>query len=131
MSRIFVDGEPFSRAHRSRAWSLVNGWVRILGLLGYDDNENLHPSLLDAVQERAVEFIDLHFSKTKSRLIYAPDALAAAALYIACVEKNVKVSQVLISWLAGRTEKWVRDNYKKLWKELGLRDTGRDLFEAG
>ena len=126
MTRWEGNREPFSRSHRARAWSLIQGWAQILRLLGYGDK-----NLLDAVQKRAVELIDVHFSKKKRRLIFAPDALAAAALYIACLEKNVKVSQRLISCFAGRTEAWVRKNYKKLWKELKLRDTGGDLFEAG
>lgn len=124
------DKEPFSRSHRARAWNLIYGWTGILYLILFPNHFGL-PLELEAVRDRAIEFIDLHFQKIKSRLIYAPDALAAAALYIACVEKNFKVSQRLISRLAGRSEKWVHDNYKKLWKELKLRDTGRDFFEAG
>lgn len=137
MNRIFVDGEPFSRSHRSRAWNLIRGWITILHLLFYDDDtvprflifeqRRISPKLA-AIRKRANELIDLHFQKIKGRLIYSPDALAAAALYIACLENNVKVSQRLISCLAGRTEVWVRNNYKKLWKELKLRDTGRGPF---
>ena len=141
MKGFFVDGEPFSRSHRARAWNLVSGWILILHLLFYDDNtyprflifeqRRISPKLT-VIRQRANELIDLHFQKIKGRLIYSPDALAAAALYLACVEQGMrKVTQRLISCLAGRTEVWVRNNYKKLWKELKLRDTGRDLFEAG
>jgi len=93
----------------------------------YPDKARIN-TVFSEVDDRASELVSLHFSKIKGRLIYAPDALAAAALYIACVEKNVKVSQRLISWLAGRTEVWLRDNYKKLWRELKLRDI-EVLFE--
>jgi len=103
------------RACRSRAWSLIMGWADVLCLLGHDEE------CVVAAKERAVNLVDFHFSKIK-RLTISPSLLAAAALYIACFENNVKVTQRLMGLLAGRSEKGVRDNYKKLREELGLLD---------
>ena len=102
------------RGCRVRAWMLIMGWADVLCLLNHDEDGVI------AAKERAIEVVDFHFSKRK-RLTFAPGLLVAAALYIACLEKGVKVSQRLMGLLAGRSEKGVHDGYKKLWKELGLR----------
>jgi hypothetical protein len=112
----------FKLRYLFRARGLISGWVYILNKIKHSHEPFLSSELI-ATRDRAVEFVDLHFRlKPNERLVQAPDAVAAAALYIACIENNVKVTQLLISCLAGRTETWLRDNYKKLWKELKLRD---------
>lgn len=103
------------RACRSRAWRLVMGWADVLCLLGRDEDSVI------VARERAVDLVDFHFSKVK-RLTFSPSLLAAAALYVACLENGVRVTQRLIGLLAGRSEKCVRDSYKKLREELGLHD---------
>jgi transcription initiation factor TFIIB len=49
-----------------------------------------------------------------------PMGMAAAALYIACVQHNEKVTQKDIAEAAGVTEVTVRNRYKALWKQLNL-----------
>jgi hypothetical protein len=121
---FFIDGEPFSRSHRSRAFYLISGWVKVLSFLRL---KCFHvDEKLVKVKERAVELINLHFAKMKNRRVHAPDALAVAALYIACVENGVPVTQWLIGQLAGRTEVFVRNNYKRLLIELNLELTEHD-----
>jgi transcription initiation factor TFIIB len=49
-----------------------------------------------------------------------PMGMAAAALYIACVQSNEKITQKNIAEAAGVTEVTVRNRYKALKKELNL-----------
>jgi transcription initiation factor TFIIB len=49
-----------------------------------------------------------------------PMGLAAAALYIACLQHNEKITQKEISEAAGVTEVTVRNRYKALKKQLNL-----------
>jgi transcription initiation factor TFIIB len=49
-----------------------------------------------------------------------PNGLAAAALYIACLRENEKVTQKEISYAAGVTDLTVRNRYKNLVKELEI-----------
>jgi transcription initiation factor TFIIB len=49
-----------------------------------------------------------------------PMGMAAAALYIACLQNNTKVSQQNIAEAAGVTEVTVRNRYKALKKQLNL-----------
>ena len=50
-----------------------------------------------------------------------PMGLAAAALYIACLLKNEKKTQKDIAEAAGVTEVTVRNRYKSLKRQLGLK----------
>jgi transcription initiation factor TFIIB len=50
-----------------------------------------------------------------------PMGLAAAALYIACLQNNEKKTQKDIAEAAGVTEVTVRNRYKSLRRELGLK----------
>ena len=49
-----------------------------------------------------------------------PMGLAAAALYIACLQQNEKITQKDIAEAAGVTEVTVRNRYKSLKKQLRL-----------
>ena len=49
-----------------------------------------------------------------------PMGLAAAALYIACLQQNEKITQKDIAEAAGVTEVTVRNRYKSLKKQLHL-----------
>ncbi len=49
-----------------------------------------------------------------------PMGLAAATLYIACIQHNEKKTQKNIAEAAGVTEVTVRNRYKALWKQLNL-----------
>jgi transcription initiation factor TFIIB len=49
-----------------------------------------------------------------------PMGLAAAALYIACLQSNEKKTQKDIAEAAGVTEVTVRNRYKSLKRQLGL-----------
>ena len=49
-----------------------------------------------------------------------PMGLAAAALYIACLQHNEKITQKDIAEAAGVTEVTVRNRYKSLKKQLRL-----------
>ena len=49
-----------------------------------------------------------------------PRGLAAAALYIACLQHNEKITQKDIAEVAGVTEVTVRNRYKALRKQLNL-----------
>jgi transcription initiation factor TFIIB len=49
-----------------------------------------------------------------------PKGLAAAALYIACLQKNEKTTQKDMAEAAGVTEVTVRNRYKELKKQLNL-----------
>jgi transcription initiation factor TFIIB len=49
-----------------------------------------------------------------------PMGMAAAALYIACLQNNEKITQKDIAEAAGVTEVTVRNRYKTLKKELNL-----------
>jgi transcription initiation factor TFIIB len=49
-----------------------------------------------------------------------PMGLAAAALYIACLQNNEKKTQKDIAEAAGVTEVTVRNRYKSLKRQLGL-----------
>ncbi len=49
-----------------------------------------------------------------------PMGLAAAALYIACIQNNIKRTQKEIAKAAGVTEVTVRNRYKSLVKQLGI-----------
>ena len=72
------------------------------------------------IQNRAMEF--LHKAK-----IYAigknPSGLAAALLYIACIENGnrLKRTQIELAEAAGVTEVTVRNRYRQLMKELKLK----------
>ena len=57
-----------------------------------------------------------------------PMGLAAAALYIACLQNNEKVTQKDISDAAGVTEVTVRNRYKALQKQLNLKLPERVRF---
>ena len=49
-----------------------------------------------------------------------PMGMAAAALYIACLQNNEKITQKDIAEAAGVTEVTVRNRYKALKKQLNL-----------
>ncbi len=49
-----------------------------------------------------------------------PMGMAAAALYIACMQNNEKITQKDIAEAAGVTEVTVRNRYKLLKKQLNL-----------
>ena len=57
-----------------------------------------------------------------------PMGMAAAALYIACVQNNEKVTQKDIAEAAGVTEVTVRNRYKALKKQLNLEVPERGHF---
>ncbi len=57
-----------------------------------------------------------------------PMGMAAAALYIACVQNNEKVTQKDIAEAAGVTEVTVRNRYKALKKQLNLEVPERGRF---
>jgi transcription initiation factor TFIIB len=49
-----------------------------------------------------------------------PMGMAAAAIYIACLQKNEKITQKDIAEVAGVTEVTVRNRYKELKRQLNL-----------
>jgi len=57
-----------------------------------------------------------------------PMGLAAAALYIACLRNNEKITQKDIAEAAGVTEVTVRNRYKALKKQLNLEIPDRKAF---
>jgi transcription initiation factor TFIIB len=57
-----------------------------------------------------------------------PMGMAAAALYIACLQENEKTTQKDISEAAGVTEVTVRNRYKALKKQLNIELPDRILF---
>jgi transcription initiation factor TFIIB len=57
-----------------------------------------------------------------------PMGIAAAALYIACVQNNEKITQKNIAEAAGVTEVTVRNRYKALQKQLNLEVPERARF---
>lgn len=72
------------------------------------------------VQGRAVEL--LRMARKKRELLgKEPMGMAAAALYVACLEFGVDVAQRQIADAAGVTEVTVRNRYKSLLKSLKLK----------
>jgi transcription initiation factor TFIIB len=49
-----------------------------------------------------------------------PMGMAAAAIYIACLQQNEKITQKDIAEVAGVTEVTVRNRYKELKRQLNL-----------
>jgi transcription initiation factor TFIIB len=71
------------------------------------------------IQQRAIELLKI--AKEKKIVVgKAPTGLAAAALYIACVENGLKKTQREIAMAAAVTEVTLRNRYKSLKTELGL-----------
>ena len=60
-----------------------------------------------------------------------PMGLAAAALYIACLQHNEKITQKDIADASGVTEVTVRNRYKALKKQLGLNTPDKDQRSQG
>lgn len=71
------------------------------------------------VQREAVSILRAA-EKLKVTAGKAPSGLAAAALYIACRQGDVKITQKDTAYAAGVTEVTVRNRYKELVSELGL-----------
>jgi transcription initiation factor TFIIB len=71
------------------------------------------------VQQRAIEILEMA-KKKKIATGKAPAGLAAAALYIACVEHGIHRTQKEIADAANVTEVTLRNRYKGLKEALGL-----------
>jgi transcription initiation factor TFIIB len=57
--------------------------------------------------------------------------MAAAAIYIACLQQNEKITQKEIAEVAGVTEVTVRNRYKELKKQLHLlTPVGRFVYKS-
>ena len=73
--------------------------------------------ICEKTQRRAVEIL-VEAGRLRATVGKDPMGLAAAALYIACVENGEKQTQKAIADAAGVTEVTIRNRYKKLKKAL-------------
>ena len=71
------------------------------------------------IQLRAVELLR-SAEKEKITAGKDPNGLAAAALYIACIQENEKYTQKNIAYAAGVTEVTIRNRYKGIVDELNI-----------
>ena len=74
----------------------------------------------EKTQRRAFEIL-IEAARLRVTIGKDPMGLAAAALYIACVENGERWTQKAIADAAGVTEVTIRNRYKKLKEVLGLR----------
>jgi transcription initiation factor TFIIB len=71
------------------------------------------------IQRKAVELLK-EAEKEKITAGKDPDGLAAAALYIACIQGEEKTTQKDIAFAAGVTEVTIRNRYKGMVNDLGI-----------
>jgi transcription initiation factor TFIIIB Brf1 subunit/transcription initiation factor TFIIB len=88
-------------------------WVKSIALkLGISETSH----------DRAIEILDVARAKllTSGK---SPRSLAAAALYIACLQNNEHRTQRDLAGAVGVTEVTVRNNYQFLWSHLNLEES--------
>jgi len=107
-----------SRCYRLLLWKL--GYMTpIDDPVYYVSKISSNVGLSQRTQMKAVEL--LRESKQKRTTVGKdPSGMAAAALYIACLQLNEKATQKMIAQAAGVTEVTVRNRYKGLVKDMNL-----------